>query len=87
MGSVGSPTSSNYVIAPLSSLPLNELLEPIGKPEKDDSEHGPTKNIEDSSEREHVEYVRKRRTNKRSDVEVPSAVHAYFSMGRAIILF
>ena len=73
--------------APLFSLPLNELLEPIGKPEKDDSEHEPTKNIERPSERENVEYVRKRRTNKRSDVEVTSAVHACISTEREIILF
>jgi len=57
-GVVSVESPSPLIDSPLSSLPLNELLEPIGKPEKDDSEHKPTEDIECTSERKSIEYVR-----------------------------
>jgi hypothetical protein len=42
----------------LFNLPLNELLEPEGKPEKDNDKHEPTEYIERPGERENVENIR-----------------------------
>ena len=68
-------------------LPRDELLEPVRKSEKNNSEHEPTEHIEGPSEREYVENVRQRRTNERGDVKVSATVHTGVSDGRVLTLY